>query len=101
MTNPAHHHFSPEDLAKLDWSPAVSIELQYKEDSGSRIDRVPGRVSPGKNATLNGYHEASFPIGRDEIGYVLIPDTALELVKCLRDIEIGNAATEKLKELQS
>jgi hypothetical protein len=87
MANPIHHHFSPHDLAALEWSQAVSINLKYETDSGSRIDRVPNRVEPGKTGTLNGYHEAHFPIGADEVGYILIPDSALELIKALRDTE--------------
>jgi hypothetical protein len=100
MTNPAHHHFSPEDLAKLEWSQPVSLDIKYEAHRGTRTDRVPREVAPGKTASLNGYHEAIFPIGADEVGYVLIPTTALELVNALRDVEIGETAAERLKELQ-
>lgn len=94
---PLHHHFSPEDLAKLDWSQRVSLDIKYEADRGTRTDRVPCEISPGKTSILNGYHEAHFPIGADHVGYILIPDSALELVTALRDVEIRNDAALTLK----
>ena len=72
-----HHHFRPEDLSKLKWGPCHDLEIRYTPYSGSRIDRI----TPGKRANLSGYHEATFPIGADEVGYVLIPDSALALLR--------------------
>jgi hypothetical protein len=77
MGKPLHHHFLPEDLSRLDWGPCHDLEIRYTIPSGSRIDRI----TPGERSSLNGYHEATFPIGADEVGYLLIPDSALALVR--------------------
>jgi hypothetical protein len=77
MDKPLHHHFLPKDLNNLEWSPRYDLDITYKKPSNSRIDRF----TPGSRALLNGYHEATFPIGPNEVGYVLIPDSALALVR--------------------
>jgi hypothetical protein len=76
---PKHHHFTPERLLALDWEVAADLHVEYSPTTGSRIDRI----TPGERADLNGYHQAVFPIGKDEVGYVLIPDTALAMLRAL------------------
>jgi hypothetical protein len=63
---PKYHHFTPERLLALEWDPAINL----------RIERSDGWVSE-----MDGYHEATFPIGADEVGRIFIPDTALELLE--------------------
>jgi hypothetical protein len=72
-----NHHFRPEDLSELKWSPRYDLDITYEKPSDSRIDRL----TPGSRSLLHGYHEATFPIGADEVGYVLIPDSALRLLQ--------------------
>jgi hypothetical protein len=68
MPLPKHHHFTPERLLALDWSPVVDLDIQR---------------SDGWNSEWSGYHEAHFPIGADEVGHIFIPDTALKLLQSL------------------
>ena len=77
MDKPLHHHFLPADLSRLQWSPCLDLEIKYDRPSGISRDLI----TPGKQSNLRGYHEAAFPIGADEVGYVLIPDSALRLVR--------------------
>jgi hypothetical protein len=65
---PKHHHFTPERLLALEWSPVLDLTVQR---------------SDGWHSEWNGYHEATFPIGADEVGRILIPDTALELLRAM------------------
>jgi hypothetical protein len=75
-SKPEHHHFLPEDLSSLEWGPPQDLDIAYKKPSGSRIDRL-----AKSRSRLYGYQEATFPIGPNEVGYVLIPDSALALLR--------------------
>jgi hypothetical protein len=57
------HHFTPEALLALKWDPVVDLKVQR---------------SDGHHSEWCGYHEATFTIGPDETGHILIPDTALD-----------------------
>ena len=60
---PDHHHFTPEAMLALKWEPVVDLKVHR---------------SDGHHSEWYGYHEATFFIGPDEMGHILIPDTALD-----------------------
>jgi hypothetical protein len=60
-----HHCFQAEQLLSLLWSHKVDLKVQR---------------SDGHHSEWRGYHEATFSIGPDETGHILIPDTALDML---------------------
>jgi hypothetical protein len=95
-----HHHFDPKDLLSLGWKDPISLEI-------SRSD--------GWHSEWCDYHEATFPIGADEVGHIFIPDSALKLLKelslsqsdpaldllmSMREDEVGKALALALKEIK-
>ena len=65
-----HHCFQAEQLLSLLWSHKVDLKVQR---------------SDGHHSEWNGYHEARFEIGPDEVGHILIPDTVFEALKVLAE----------------
>jgi hypothetical protein len=65
-----HHCFQAEQLLSLLWSHKVDLKVQR---------------SDGHHSEFYGYHEATFEIGPDETGHILIPDTSFEALKVLAE----------------
>lgn len=65
--------------------PIVEAFLKQQDFGGlipEKASTFPGGHPDGLTRSIRyNYHEASFAIGPDEIGYVLIPDSALELIR--------------------
>ena len=61
-----YHHFPIEQLLTLRWDEVKDLKIER---------------SDGWNSDYNGYHEASFSIGADEVGHIFITDTALETLR--------------------